>query len=109
ARRAALLRIIHPEAAEQQEMHAQREAVERQQEVLAPAADVAHHHALHAADVLAAVAGHLANGQAGELAGLLLEDDDGRALGHGPNLAGQPGEPRELRTGRRYRSPPLPG
>src|SRR5690606_29084264 len=83
--------------AEQQEVDAQREAVERQQEVLAPAADVAELQSLQPVDRLAAVAGHFADALAGELRRLLLEDDDGRAFGHARKLAADSAKAREAR------------
>src|SRR5690606_1709341 len=111
-RRAAWLGVVDARAAEQQEVHAQREAVERQQEVLASTADVAHHQSLHARDVLAAVAGDPAHGLDGELRRLLLEDDDGRALGHARRLAAHATRAREpggaLRSGRRRPGPGSP-
>ena len=40
---------------------------------------------------------------------LFLQDDNGRALGHAATLAAHAARARELRTGRRRRSPPPPG
>src|SRR5690606_16057739 len=88
--RAAFLRVVDPGAAEQHEVDAQDEAVEIQQEVLAPAADRADLAAVHALDVLAAVARNLADHLAGELLRLLAQDDDGGAFGHTGNAIALP-------------------
>src|SRR5690606_37178682 len=77
-------------AAEQHEVDAQDEAVEIQQEVLAPAADRADLAAAHALDVLADVARNLADHLAGELLRLLAQDDDGGAFGHTGNAIALP-------------------
>src|SRR5690606_10381419 len=73
--RAAFLRVVDPGAAEQHEVDAQDEAVEIQQEVLAPAADRAD---------LAAVAATRGDRLAGELRRRRAQDEEGGAFGHGP-------------------------
>ncbi len=77
------LALIDAVAAEHQHVHAQAEASELDQEMLAPAAQGDHATAFHAGQVERAVARRQAHGLPTELRRRLAQDDDGRTFRHG--------------------------